>query len=237
MNTLGDVMKPGHGQHVHDRASCIIPAMGDPPVSPIDLSRRFPANLDADDLFWQVLGVPFTAPRVSKYSGYAEWFPWLLVTLRSRGVEKPEDRADLAHETLSRAWEMREMIQPGNGRKFILNQIASVLSKHRKSSAIGGITTEFDDDKHAAPERPESTEELIENFQRALKRYLHKGETALLMDYIVEDMSYEEISAKLGIGYGVARKRVQRSLERIRATPATMKAAMKLSESIRRSRS
>lgn len=237
MNTLGDVMKPGYGQHVHDRASCIIPAMGDPPVPPIDLSRRFTADPDADDSFWQLLGVPFVAPRASNYSGYAEWFRWLKVVFRNRGVKKPEDCADLAQKTLLSAWEKRREIQPGNGRKFILNQITSVLSEHRRRGAIEGITTEFDDGKHPAPEPPESTDELLKNFVRVLKRYLHEGETALLMDYIVKDMSYEEISAKFGIEYGAARKRVQRTLERARTTPAIMKAATKLSEFSRGSRS
>jgi RNA polymerase sigma factor (sigma-70 family) len=237
MNTMCGVMKPGYGQHVHDRASCIIQAMGDPPVPPIDISRRLSANSDQDDSFWQLLGVPFVERAVSNYSGYAEWFRWLKVVFRSRGVQKPEDCADLAHDTLAFAWQKRQEIQPGNGRKFILNQVTSVLRKHRDALDKSPTTTELGDEEHPSPERPESSEELLENFQKVLKRHLHKGEATLLMDYIVDDISYEQISAKLGIEYGAARKRVQRALERVHATPAIMKAVMKLSESSRRSRS
>lgn len=178
------------------------------------------SDLDSEEDFWQVLGSPFASSERQPASGFPAWYAWLVVVFRSRGVERLQDRQDLATETLTRVWEKRGAIQDGQGRAVVLATVTTVLRDYPGSPHRDRNTVPLDHDV-ADPQttRDEPLPDRVQAIKAVLKRKLSKEELKLLIDCEVKELSYEQMSRKWGRSAETLRQQKCRLLKRLRAVP------------------
>ncbi len=128
------------------------------------------------------------------------------------------DRAvadDLVQDTLERGWSRLAQWQPGSDLRAWLFGIMHNLRVDQLRRP-GLSTLPLEDEDIAVPIRATQTDQLEVNDLTAALARLPEEQRAVLLLVALEEMSYEQIAATLGIPTGTVMSRLSRGRERLR---------------------
>lgn len=132
-----------------------------------------------------------------------------------RMVGSPDEALDLAQDAFMRAWQALPEWQPGAQFHTWLFRIASnaALDALRRRKIVEFVPIEEDDDAASGEPGPEKQLELTQRVRglEAALRNLPAEQREIVLLREVEDMSYEEIGAVLGIAEGTVKSRLARA--------------------------
>lgn len=128
------------------------------------------------------------------------------------------DRAaadDLVQDTLERAWSRLSQWRPGSDmRAWLFGIMHNLRIDQLRRPRLS--THSIDVDDFDVPTRPTQTDELeLRDLESALSRLPDEQRETLLL-VALEEMSYAEIAATLGIPVGTVMSRLSRGRERLR---------------------
>ncbi len=128
------------------------------------------------------------------------------------------DRAaadDLVQDTLERAWTRISQWQVGSDlRAWLFSIMHNLRVDQMRRSAI--YTQTIDEDDFEVPTRPTQTDTLeLKDLETALQ-HLPDEQREVLLLVALEEMSYTEVAATLGVPVGTVMSRLSRGRERLR---------------------
>ena len=128
------------------------------------------------------------------------------------------DRAaadDLVQDTLERAWSRLFQWRPGSDmRAWLFGIMHNLRVDQLRRPRLA--TQSIDDDDFDVPTRPTQTDELeLRDIESALN-HLPDEQREVLLLVALEEMSYADIAATLGIPIGTVMSRLSRGRERLR---------------------
>lgn len=139
------------------------------------------------------------------------------------------DRAtadDLVQDTLERAWAKLHLYRRGTDLRAWLFTVMHNVHVNRVRAAR--ITDPLEDEMPELAQRaPQGDALLVRDLDRAITR-LPAEQRAVLLLVTLEEMSYEQVAAALGIPIGTVMSRLSRARDKLRAMMLGQPAAAKL---------
>lgn len=149
---------------------------------------------------------------------HADDFIALIPRLRRYARALVADRSgadDLVQDTLERAWSRLHLWQRGTDLRAWLFTVMHNVNVNRVRASHRHVT--LDEDALEAEIRPPEPGALeLRDLERALAA-LSAEQRGVLLLIVLEDMSYAEVAATLGIPLGTVMSRLSRARERMRA--------------------
>lgn len=134
-----------------------------------------------------------------------------------------QEAEDLVQETLARALESFHRFEPGtNCRAWLVSILQHVRSNRRRSRGRSPVVSDVEElAAHTIAIVPQVPDHLTdEDVLRALER-LQPGHQEVIILCDVEDLTYKEIAAALGVPIGTVMSRLHRARSLLRAELAT----------------
>jgi RNA polymerase sigma-70 factor (ECF subfamily) len=129
---------------------------------------------------------------------------------RSGNVDEAED---IAQETFIKVWEKRETIRLSTVKALLYTIAGNIFAnrfQHRKVE-MKFTSTYIENQTYLSPEYQLEMKEFDQALQKAISDLSEKSRIVFLMSRI-DDMSYSEISQRLGIGVKAVEKRMHKAL-------------------------
>lgn len=125
---------------------------------------------------------------------------------------------DLVQDTLERAWVRLSQWRVGSDmRAWLFSIMHNLRVDQLRRPIVPTVSTHcMDEDEFELPTRPKQTDELeVRDLEAALSQLPDEQREVLLL-VALEEMSYAEIAATLGIPVGTVMSRLSRGRERLR---------------------
>jgi len=153
----------------------------------------------------------------------------LIPRLRRYARELVGDRAtadDLVQDTLERAWAKLHLYRRGTDLRAWLFTVMHNVHVNRVRAAR--ITDPLEDEMPELAQRaPQGDALMVRDLDRAITR-LPAEQRAVLLLVTLEEMSYEQVAAALGIPIGTVMSRLSRARDKLRAMMQGQGTAAKL---------
>ena len=135
-------------------------------------------------------------------------------------VGNREAADDLVQDTLERAWTRISQWQPGSDLRSWLFSIMHNLRIDQMRRPVPPVAS-FEEEVIDLPVRATQTDQIEVSDLGAALACLPEEQRAVLLLVALEDMSYAEVAATLGIPVGTVMSRLARGRERLRQTLET----------------
>lgn len=128
---------------------------------------------------------------------------------------------DLTADTFVRAWRARDRIQHATVKAYLLTITRNLYRDHLRSSRQGvdrevELLDTIPDDAPGADVHVQHASTLRN--VRAKLRDVARGDRRALLLFVLKEMSYAEVAAKLGISIGAVKSRINRAREALAAS-------------------